>query len=85
MLLSPHASWVRRFDEPLGQRSCAATPNPKLQTLSPNFPEPTKFDPKPTALGDGSAEMLAVAYAPDGELLATGGADGVVCLWELIP
>jgi WD40 repeat protein len=47
------------------------------------FPEPTKFDPKPGTVGDGAAEVLAVAYSPDRETLATGGADKAVRLWEV--
>jgi hypothetical protein len=57
------------------------------------LPEPVQYDPKPTALGDGSAEVLAVAYSPDRETLAPGGrqlasaaADSTVYLWDsLIP
>src|SRR5437764_2127129 len=41
------------------------------------FPEPTQFDAKPFAarLDD---DALAVAYSPDGSLLAAGCADGTV-------
>src|SRR2546421_21759 len=46
------------------------------------LPEPVKFEPKPTGLGDESAEVLAVAYSPDRETLATGGADKLIRLWD---
>src|SRR5262249_32333691 len=49
----------------------------------PVVPELTRYDPKPTELGDRSAEVLAVAYAPARETLATGGADKLVRLWDL--
>src|SRR5206468_7848567 len=56
----------------------AATPSG-----TPTFPEPTKFDSHPASIGDNAAEVLAIAYAPDRETLATGGADKVVRLWEV--
>src|SRR5438093_9609906 len=59
--------------------SAQAQPDPRPAA----FPEPIKFDPKPTALGDGSSEVLAVAYSPDREFLATGGADKLIKLWEV--
>ena len=55
-------------------------PNSKPQAA---FPEPTKFDNRPTELGDGAAEVLAIAYSPDRETMATGGADKIVRLWEV--
>src|SRR5438552_3458211 len=45
------------------------------------FPEPTQFDAKPSAvrLDDDS---LAVAYAPDGKLVATASSDRRIALWD---
>src|SRR5438874_9024141 len=48
----------------------------------PAFPEPARFESRPARLGDGSAELLAVVYSPNGELLATAGADQKVRLWD---
>src|SRR5579885_3496598 len=65
----------------LGGVAYVQTPAAK-PAARPAIPEPVKYDPKPTALGDGSAEMLAVAYSPDRETLVTGGADKLVKLWD---
>src|SRR6476469_6815884 len=46
-------------------------------------PEPMKFENHPTELGDGAAEVLAIAYSPDRETMASGGADKIVRLWEV--
>src|SRR4051812_41566742 len=43
------------------------------------FPEPTQFDPKPHSM-KVAEEALAVAYSPDGTLLAVGCADKTVVL-----
>src|SRR5579871_4525667 len=67
----------------VGLSGSARAQRPAAKPAAPRaFPEPTKFDPKPTALGDDSAEMLAVVYSPDREILATGGADKLVKLWD---
>src|SRR6202041_715340 len=45
------------------------------------FPEPTQFDSKPFAVTLGD-DGLAVAYSPDGAIVAVGCADKMVRLFE---
>ena len=40
------------------------------------LPERTQFDPTASQIGPAAAEVLAVAYSPDGLTLAIGDADG---------
>src|SRR5262245_36876497 len=46
-----------------------------------SFPEPTQFDSKPFTVRIGD-DVLAVAYSPDGTLLAIGSADKSVRLFD---
>src|SRR5262249_10038403 len=48
------------------------------------FPDPVTFEP-PVTLPAAAADVLAVAYAPDGETLAAGGADKLVRLLAVSP
>src|SRR5437868_10787350 len=48
-----------------------------------SLPEPIKFEPQPATFAGNNDEVWSIAYSPDGETIATCGADKVVKLCDV--